>query len=556
MKFFETSRVSLRITLFYAFLGTVIFTTLLNAGISSLHVRNLIKNTIREKLSVAVGIGAKQINGDLHAKIVAPEDNQRQEYKTIFSQLEAIRKINPDIKNVYTIRESSKDGAVFVVDSDPKIKERAKIGHKVILITPAIKEAFDTKNKIVVENNYFTDEWGTFVSGFAPIYTSAGTFEGLLGIDIMAETVKTHQLNNILAIITTSLLVTIVAVFLSLIVSRKISRPISQVTADMGEIQKFNLDTDFKSTSVIHEIREMTDALESMKIGLRSFQKYVPTALVSDLIKLKKEASLEVENRKISILFTDIRGFTTIAEQISPEKLAESIGIYFGDMTQAVMDNGGIVDKYIGDAIMALWGAPHDFPDHPLAACRTALACRKKEVKINKILSEKGIPTFFTRMGINTGEALVGNIGYDKRMSYTAVGDSVNLAARLESINKLYHTGILISESTYESVKEVMAARFIDVVIVKGKTCGVRIYELLSEIEFTENNVLEQVNRHNEAMELYMAKQWESALKIFKDLLDQEESSYAAKMMVERCEGFIQNPPGDDFVGVVALRTK
>jgi adenylate cyclase len=299
----------------------------------------------------------------------------------------------------------------------------------------------------------------------------------------------------------------------------------------------------------------MTDALESMKLGLRSFQKYVPTQLVSDLIVLKKEASLEVENRRISVLFTDIRGFTTIAEQISTEALAESIGLYFGEMTQAIMDTNGIVDKYIGDAIMALWGTPHELPDHPLAACQAALACRQKEVEINKILSAKGIPTFFTRMGINTGDALVGNIGFDKRMSYTAVGDSVNLAARLESINKLYKTEILISENTYECVKETMLARFIDLVIVKGKTCGVKIYELLGTISDASNEQIKNAELHNEGMELYMAKRWEDAIKIFKDL-GSRNLDYPVEMMIGRCQNFINNPPGDDFVGVVSLRNK
>lgn len=555
MKLFGTTHVSLRITLFTAFLGTVIFTTLLNAGISSLHVRNLIQQSIREKLHAAVGIGALQINGDIHSRIIRSEDCSTASYQTVFRQLEAIRKITADIKNVYTIRQSADGGAFFVVDADPKVKERAAVGHRVIEITPAIREAFATKNSIVVENSYFTDEWGTFVSGFAPFYTSAGVFEGLLGMDVMAQTVRTHQLNNILAILITSLVVTFVAVFLSLILAREISNPISAVTTDMGEIKKFNLDTAFAPTSIIHEIREMSDALESMKKGLRSFKKYVPTELVSDLIKLKKEASLEVENRQITILFTDIEGFTSIAERISPEALADSIGIYFGQMTQVIMETGGIVDKYIGDAIMALWGTPHDLPDHPLAACRAALACRAKEVEINKLLIEKGLPTFFTRMGINTGEALVGNVGFSSRISYTAIGDSVNLAARLEGINKYYHTGILISENTRNCVKETMLTRFVDVVMVKGKTRGVRIYELLSALSDADEEAVERVNRYNKAMELYLAKKWKAAVKIFHSL-EEHKDDYPLDMMIERCEKFIDSPPGDDFIGVIALRDK
>ena len=496
MTFFSNRQFSLRITLFSALLITVLFTTMINALMSSMHVKNIIMQTIRENLYIAVGIGAQQIDGDLHSRIRDSRDENSEEYKRIFQQLDRIRRINPDIKNVYTIRQNDAgNSAVFIVDADPKIKERARIGHRVIQLTPAIREAFAFRNRIVVENNFFSDEWGTFVSGFAPFYTASGTFEGLLGIDVMAETVKSHQMSNIMYIILTSLVVGIVALLLSLILSREISNPISAVTNDMRQIESFNLDTELAPSSVILEIRTMTDALENMKKGLRSFKKYVPTELVSDLITLKKEASLEVEKRLITILFSDIEGFTTISEKISPEDLADSIGMYFGAMTSEIMSTGGIVDKYIGDAIMALWGTPRQLPDHPIAACRAALACRRREMEINEILKKKNLPPFFTRFGINTGEALVGNIGFDKRISYTAIGDNVNLAARLEGVNKFYNTGILINESTNDQVRDQMLTRFIDTVVVKGKTCGTKIYELVSCRSEASDELIEKIGR-------------------------------------------------------------
>lgn len=555
MSFFSRRNISLRITLFTAFISTIVFTTLLSAGISALHVRNLVEDSIRDKLFTAVGIGAKQISGDEHALIQKPGDENSAVYTRIFQQLNEIRKVNADIKNVYTIRRTDDGGAIFIVDSDPQAQERAQIGHKVLLITPSIRKAFSEPGSIQVEDRYFTDEWGSFVSGFAPIFTADGKFEALLGMDVLERTVRTHQLNNILAIILASLVVTFMAVFLSLIIAREISNPVSSVTADMLKIKNFELESAGPSSSIIHEIREMTDALESMKIGLRSFKKYVPTELVSDLIKLKKEATLEVENRNISILFTDIKNFTTISEQINPHELAESIGLYFARMTQAIMETGGIVDKFIGDAIMGLWGAPHDLPNHALAACNAALACRKIEAEINNLLQEKNLPTFFTRMGINTGDALVGNIGFDRRMSYTAIGDNVNLASRLEGVNKFYETGILISQNTYQQVDKVMLARFIDVVIVKGKTSGVRIYELVSSIEEAEADVIDFVKGYNEAMELYIERKWPEAFRLFSSLKT-AETDHPLAMMLERCQKFLNEPPGDDFIGVVALRNK
>jgi len=553
--YFGSRQFSLRITLFSALLATVLFTTLINALMSSMHVKNIIMQTIRENLYIAVGIGAQQIDGDVHSKIRNSDDENSEEYKSIFQQLDKIRRINPDIKNVYTIRQNASSSAVFIVDADPKIKERARIGHRVIQLTPAIREAFAFRNRIVVENTFFSDEWGTFVSGFAPFYNAAGTFEGLLGIDVMAETVKLHQINNIAHIIMTSLVVGIVALILSLILSREISNPVSAVTNDMRQIQDFNLETELAPGSIIREIRTMTDALENMKKGLRSFKKYVPTELVSDLIILKKEASLEVEKRLITILFSDIEGFTTISEKISPEDLAESIGMYFGAMTGEIMNTGGIVDKYIGDAIMALWGTPRQLPDHPIAACKAALACRRREMEINEILNKKGLPPFFTRFGINTGEALVGNIGFDKRISYTAIGDNVNLAARLEGVNKLYNTGILINESTNDLVKDQMLTRFIDTVIVKGKTCGTRIFELISCRSEASDKLTERTERYNAGMEKYIDHRWNEALTIFNSLKN-AEADPPLQLIIERCQNFASNPPGKDFVGVVSLRTK
>ena len=555
MTLFSNRQFSLRLTLFSALLATVLFTTLVNALMSSMHVRNIIMQTIRENLYIAVGIGAQQIDGDLHSRIRDSRDENSEEYKQLFQQLDKIRRVNPDIKNVYTIRQNAGNSAVFIVDADPKAKERARIGHRVIQLTPAIREALAFRNRIVVENSFFSDEWGTFVSGFAPFYTASGSFEGLLGIDVLAETVKSHQMNNITHIITTSLVVGIIALIMSLILSREISNPVSAVTNDMRQIQNFNLDTELAPGSIIREIRTMTDALENMKKGLRSFKKYVPTELVSDLIILKKEASLEVEKRPITILFSDIEGFTTISEKISPEDLAESIGMYFGAMTGEIMNTGGIVDKYIGDAIMALWGTPRQLPDHPLAACKAALACRRREMEINEVLKKKGLPPFFTRFGINTGEALVGNIGFDKRISYTAIGDNVNLAARLEGVNKLYSTGILINESTNDQVKDQMLTRFIDTVVVKGKTCGTRIFELISCRSEASDDLIERTGRYNAGMEKYVERRWNEALTIFNSLKN-AEADPPLKLIIERCQNFANNPPDKDFVGVVSLRTK
>jgi len=228
--------VSIRITIFSALLGTILFTTIMNAGISSLHVRNLVSETIKEDLRIAVGIGARRISGSAHSRIALPHDINSENFATIFGQLEDMRAIDADIKNAYTIRQNVDGKVVFVVDADPVIAERAEVGRQLHTVTRAISTAFE-KKIITVEDDYYTDEWGTFISGYAPFYRESGELEGLLCMDVEATTIKAHQYNNILVILITSLLVTGIAFFISLKLSQQISRPVKEVTADMGKFR-------------------------------------------------------------------------------------------------------------------------------------------------------------------------------------------------------------------------------------------------------------------------------------------------------------------------------
>ena len=510
--------------------------------------------SIRSQLHDIAGVGALHLSGDLHSRIINEEDAETKEFAVLLGEINNIRAINPEIKYAYTLRRNENGDVVFVVDSDPDTNERAAIGYKMSEITPAIEEAFSTKRSIMVETEYYTDEWGTFISGYAPFYTKDGRFEGLLGIDITADTVKKHQIKNMLIISAVSFLVAFFSVLLSLYVSGKITRPVAEVTADMTEIQKFNLEHTASIYSRIFEINEMARALENMKKSLRSFKKYVPSELVADLIRLNKEAVLEAEKKEITVFFSDIAGFTSISEKIPPELLSRTLGDYLSFITKTILRQQGTVDKFIGDAVMALWGAPHKLSGHELYACRAALECRAGLEKFNLILAEKKIPAFLTRIGINIGEAIVGNMGYEERLSYTAIGDNVNLASRLEGLNKFYHTDIIISGAVYEKVCKSVLAKFIDIAAVKGKNHGIRIYELVSMLDQADSRQQQRICRYNEAMELYLNRKWQDAMSIFNELKNGDD--FLCSMMTERCRNFIKNPPPDGWVGVIHLREK
>lgn len=210
----------------------------------------------------------------------------------------------------------------------------------------------------------------------------------------------------------------------------------------------------------------------------QAFSTYLPPSLVNRIVANPEQLKLGGEKKEISVLFSDIRGFTSMSEGVSPERLAEIMARYFQPMTEAVFGQGGTLDKYIGDAIMALFNAPLDQPDHVLAACRAAIAMQYAQLRINEKLLSQGAPALKTGIGINCGPAIVGNLGSSIRFSYTAIGDTVNLASRLESATKQLGVDIVIGESAYLRVKDSLPCRALGEIKVAGKVQPQPVYEL------------------------------------------------------------------------------
>lgn len=216
----------------------------------------------------------------------------------------------------------------------------------------------------------------------------------------------------------------------------------------------------------------------------KAFSSYLSKELLDKLVRSEKGLELGGEKKELSILFSDIRNFTTISEEMNdPQKLIHLLNRYFTPMTQAVMDNKGMLDKYIGDAVMAFFNAPVDVENHAQAACNCALEMREKLATLNEELQRDGIAPIHIGIGINTGEAVVGNMGATKRFNYTIIGDSVNLASRLESKTKEYKVDIIISSYTYELVKDLFLCKDLGFTDIKGKKQSVRIYQLISKKE-------------------------------------------------------------------------
>ena len=282
----------------------------------------------------------------------------------------------------------------------------------------------------------------------------------------------------------------------------------------------------------------------------RAFSSYVSPQLLEIISKNPDSLNLGGEKRIITVLFSDIRGFTTLSEGLKPEDLVNLLNKFLTPMTQIILKNGGMLDKYIGDAIMAVFNAPVDIDRHADRACRSALEMVKALDGINTTFKDTYGVKLDIGIGINTGEAVVGNMGSDQRFDYTAIGDTVNLASRLEGLNKLYHTRIIISENTKRDLTEEFLTRTLDVVVVKGKKEPVRIYELMED---TEENRL-KAKEFNEAIEEYFKGNFESAMVMFEELSIRFGDKTSA-VFLKRCSELMANPP-DDWKGVYVAKEK
>ena len=287
----------------------------------------------------------------------------------------------------------------------------------------------------------------------------------------------------------------------------------------------------------------------------KAFGTYVSPALVSEILKDPDRLKLGGEKREITILFSDIRGFTTLSERLSPEQLVSILNEYLSPMTRIVLEEKGTLDKYIGDAIMVICNAPIDLPDHPQKGCSIALRWIQELEKLNGSWKEKGYPAIGIGVGINTGDAVVGNMGADLRFDYTAIGDNVNLASRLEGMNKLYGTAIIVTESTQKLAKNDFLFRELDMVRVKGKEKPVAIYELM---DFSDSDAAkkELANSFSKALSLYKSRRFEDAKTMFDAILDKFPEDGPTKLYIERCTDYIKSQPSSDWDGVYVAKTK
>ena len=372
-----------------------------------------------------------------------------------------------------------------------------------------------------------------------------GTQDWLVGIVVPREfylgklvTIRNHML---IALSVVMLLLSAGAIA----ILRSIKYAQEKITRESLKMNAFDF-SPTQTTSAFRDVNEVLESLEKAKTAMRAMGKYAPVDLVRKLYDDKKEPALGGELLEISIMFSDIKGFTSVSETLTPNQLARVLGLYLEELSRIIQrETNGTIDKYIGDAIMTIWNAPEPVPEHPKMACLAALRCCDAAAALGRTPDWRHLSPFQTRFGLHCSTALVGHFGARDRMNYTAIGDAVNLASRLETLNKQYGTSIIASESIFERARQDFDFRLLDIVAVRGKSKAIKVYELLGASQ-TVADKRELVKTYETGFTAYLARDFAGAMKI----LSRNETDAPSIVLRQRCENFLHAPPPADWNGV------
>jgi class 3 adenylate cyclase len=302
-----------------------------------------------------------------------------------------------------------------------------------------------------------------------------------------------------------------------------------------------------------HAVNHMARDLRKGKFVEQTFKRYVASSVVDQLIKDPAKVKLGGEKRELTVFFSDLSGFTSLSEKLAPEKLVELINEYLGAMTDSIFLQEGTLDKYEGDAVMAFWGAPVAQEDHARRACWAALDNISRLQELCKVWTERGMPQFDMRIGINTGPMIVGNMGSSARMEYTVMGDAVNTGKRLEEANKIYGTRILIGAAVREGAGGAVEVREIDTIALRGKEHSLQVFELLGLAGQVSAAKRKGYDAYESGLGAYRARAWDEAEREFRRAIEVLEEDKASSVMLQRVLVFKHHAPPDDWDGVFRL---
>lgn len=433
-------------------------------------------------------------------------------------------------------------GITYIVRSDgklislPGLKQQGSLVDIHDIDKPWLIKSYDMFKKTGIENFTFTYKNEKYLASYTsiPHFLKHGWIIGLVvpENDFIGELKKVSIMNTILG-----LGILMIGVWLISNLATRVVSPMNELLVQTDRIKNFELDNEALIHSRIKEINSLSEAIFSMQLGLKSFQQYVPATLVRQLIETGEHARIGGTKKKLTIFFSDIENFTTVSEQMDPNKLMEHICEYFDEMSKILIEEKCTIDKYIGDSVMGFWGAPLAVDMPCERGANAALRCLARISELNIKWKKVGKPELISRIGLNMGDAIVGNVGSAERLNYTAIGDSINLASRLEGLNKIYGTHIIVSRAVYDELKNNFVLRKLDEVIVKGKTTSDEIYELLAK---NKKDVPFDIDKYRDVFEkgfaAYKDQNWKEAMKYFKSCLEIYPADTLAVVFISRIE--------------------
>lgn len=405
---------------------------------------------------------------------------------------------------------------------------------------PIIKAAYFHFKSTQEKNFTFKEDGVDYLAIFTPYAFGTKDTWQIATIAPMNDFIGISRITNYQNVIF-SVAMLLLGLLFVLFSSNSISHPIVYLANKTKDIQRLKFEDVIKIKTHIYEVQVLADALNATKRALLSFSKYVPKILVAQLIKSGTIAQLGGERKTITVTFSDIVNFTALSESLPPEIVMLHLSEYLNIVTETIHQFNGNVDKYIGDSVMSFWGAPLEDNYHEQNACYAMLAIRHALSIKNKEWQTSGKPVFLTRIGINTGEAVVGNMGSSDRLNYTVIGDVVNLAARLEGLNKIYGTEIMVTQKIFDLCQRQFLFRPIDIVKIRGKQLMIPIYELMGAIVGPDYLLVTDdqkalANLSRAAYDAYHHQEIDQAIELFKEILKQFPDDGMAKYYLSHVE--------------------
>ncbi len=486
-----------RTKLYFALAGIALTSVASGMGLLYIDLKHLLFRAEESKAITVAATTAALIDVDLLKQIRTPQDENTPAYRALKEDLQKARDANRRthiyIRFLYTIAPNPQDPKeiIYLVDAEENPQLVSHVGE--VDTNAYVSGIIFHLHEYYSPGRFIKDQWGTWLSGFSPIYDSDGNYLATVGADIsMAQVMSNLRWFSVIFIygILGALMLSLIgAYFLSL----KVTRSLNVLYSCVKEIGQGNLycstalESHDEFEDLGQEINKMTKGLREREFLKMNFARYVSKHVLEKILSSGTSTKLEGERRKITVLFSDIRQFTQLAEHLPPEQVVGILNEYFEVMLDVIFAHQGTLDKFIGDGIMVEFGAPLDDPLQEWNAVITAIEMQRELKKLGKRWEQEGKPVIGMGVGVNTGLAVVGSIGSERRLEYTAIGDTVNVAARLEQTTKVLKQHILISESTYEAVKGQF--KFIDLgsMTLHGRDEPIHVYAIDPFSESSDN---------------------------------------------------------------------